>query len=227
MQRHLIKVLILLIPLTLAADVFLRVPRLGTMLLENMGGSMIYQSPITINGRSGSLSTFVFNETSDIISLRMARKLKLPAPSSQSTIILDVSGGNLCRYFIMKAPNLENACLVTTIEQRAGVFKDTGNQLPPWPDNIPVLNATIGFSAVCDKTGTTFLSANSLCQSPQQAADEAAEALSQAGWTATQPSTPDFKMFTKERQQCIVFSTENPDSREITINILQREGSNQ
>jgi len=227
MPRHFIKALILMIPLALAADVFLRIPRQGTMLLENIGGSMVYQSPVKINGRAGSLSTFVFNDTSDIISHRVARKLKLPAPAAQSTIILDATGGNLCRYFIMKAPDLENACLVTTIEQRAGVFKGTASQIPPWPDNIPVLNATIGFSAVCDKTGTTFLSASSHCQSPQQAADEAAQALSQTGWDATLPDTPDFRMFTKGRQQCIVFATENPDSREITINILQREGSNQ
>ena len=188
---------------------------------------MVYESSIEVNGRAGSLSTFAFNETSDIISRRVASKLNLPSPSSQSTIILDASNKTLCKYFIMKAPNLDNTCLVTAIEQKAGVFRGGDHQPPPWPDNIPVLNATVGFSAVCDKTGTTFLSADSHCNSPQQAADEAAEALTQAGWKAALPVTPTFRIFTKQRQQCLVFSTENRNSSQITINVLQRKGSKQ
>ena len=227
MSHKFIKALIVILPLTLLADIFMRIPRRATTVLQKLGGSMVYSSSVKINGKAGSLSTFAFQERSDVISHRVARKLKLPPPSSQSTIMLDASNKTLCRYFIIKSPNLDNTCLVTTIEQRAAIFRGMGNQPPPWPDNIPTLNATIGFTAVCDKTRTTFLSATSHCSSPQQAADEATDALTQTGWNTTPPTTPTFKIFTKGRKQCIVFSTENPRSHQITINILQREGSNQ
>ena len=227
MSHKFTKALIIILPLTLMADIFMRIPRRATTVLQDLGGSMVYKSSVRINGAAGSLSTFAFNESSDIISHRVARKLKLPQPSSHSTVMLDASNKTLCKYFIMKAPNLENRSLVTAIEQKASVFKDAGNGPPPWPDNIPVLNATAGFTAVCSKTRTTFLSANSRCNSPQQATDEAAAALSQISWKATPPATPTFRIFTKGRKQCIVFSTENPHSHQITINILQREGSKQ
>ena len=122
---------------------------------------------------------------------------------------------------------MENTCLVTALEQNARVFRGADNQPPPWPDNIPTLNATAGFSAQCAKTGTTFLSADSHSSTPQQATDEAADALTRTGWKPALPVTPEFRIFTKGRQQCIVFSTEKPDSHQITINILQREGSKQ
>ena len=227
MSHNFIKALIVILPLTLTADIFMRIPRRASTVLQELGGSMVYRTPVKINGKKGSLSTFAFNETSDVISHRVARKLKLPPPSSQSTVILDTSNKTLCRYFIIKTPNLDNTCLVTAIEQSAAVFRGMGNQPTPWPDNIPTLNATAGFTAVCSKTGTTFLSATSHCTSPQQAADEAADILTQTGWHATPPTTPTFKIFTKGRQQCIVFSTENQHSHQITINILQREGSKQ
>ncbi|MDA3926628.1 MAG: hypothetical protein PF904_18230 [Kiritimatiellae bacterium] len=227
MSRNLIKALILLIPLTLAAEIFLRIPRQASTVLQNLGGSRVYQSPVKINGRAGSLTTFAFNESSDIISHRVARKLKLPPPSSQSTIILDTSGKSLSRYFIFKAPDLGNTCLVTALEQDARVFRSADNSPTPWPNNIPVLNATAAFSALCEKTGTTFLNADSHSSTPQQATDEAADALTQTGWKPALPTTPEFRIFTKGRQQCIVFSTQKPDSHQITINILQREGSKQ
>jgi len=226
MLRQLLPTLLFIFPLTLAADIFMRTPRQASAVLRTLGGAMIYESPVAINGKAGSLSTFVFNETSDLIAHRLAARLKLPPPSAHSAIILDASNKTLCRYFIMKAPDLGNSCIVTVIEQKAAVFRN-GNTPPPWPDNIPALNATAAFSAVCEKTGCTFLSAASLCSSPQQAAEEAAAALIQAGWQATLPATPTFRIFTRQRQQCLVFSTENPHSRQITINLLQREGSKQ
>lgn len=219
--------LLLLLPLTLAADIFFRTPRRAATLLRNLGGAMVYESAVEINGRAGSLTTFTFNETSDIISHRIAAQLKLPPQAAHSALIVDASGKSLCRYFVLTAPQLGNSCLVTTLEQSSGVFKNNANLPPPWPDGIPVLNATADFTAISEKTRCTFLSAISLCGTPEQAAEEASDALTQAGWQATVPATPTFRVFTKQNQQCVVFATENPNSQQITINLLQREGSKQ
>ncbi|MDD2600210.1 MAG: hypothetical protein PHO37_13450 [Kiritimatiellae bacterium] len=221
------QLMLLILPLTLAADIFFRTPRRAANTLRNLGGGMVYESAVEINGRAGSLTTFAFDETSEAIAQRLARQLKLPPPGAGSTMIADTSGKTLCRYFILPAPVLGNACLVTAIEQRAGVFRSSTGLPPPWPDGIPVFNATAEFTAACDKTRCTFLSASSLCGSPEQAVEEAANTLTQAGWEATVPGTPTFMIFTKKNQQCVVFSTENPRSGQITINLLQREGSKQ
>lgn len=226
-RKKFMQALLLLLPLTLAAEVFFRTPRRGATLLRNLGGGMVYESAVEINGRAGSMTTFAFNESSEIISRRIASGLNLPSPGAGSALIVDASGKTLCRYFILPAPNLGNACLVTTIQQRAGVFRGSASLPPPWPAGIPVLNATPEFTALCDKTRCTFLSASSLCGSPEQAVDEAADALTQAGWEATVPATPTFRIFTKQNQQCVVFSTETPRSGQITINLLQRAGSKQ
>ncbi|MFA7173139.1 MAG: hypothetical protein WC340_06950 [Kiritimatiellia bacterium] len=226
-RKKLMQALLLILPLTLAAEVFFRMPRRATTLLRNLGGGMVYESAVEINGRAGSLTTFAFNESSEIISRQIAARLNLPSPGAGSALIVDTSGKTLSRYFILPAPNLGNACLVTSIEQRAGVFRNRAGLAPPWPAGIPVFNATPEFTARCDKTRCTFLSASSLCGSPEQAVEEAASALTQAGWEATVPTTPTFRIFTKQNQQCVVFSTESPRSGQVTINLLQRAGSKQ
>jgi len=227
MRFNFIKLLFLILPLTLLADVFWRVPRRATSVLSSLGGAEAYRSAIEVNGKAGTLSSYIFKETADVVSYRLARKLKLPQPKSASTIMLDASNKTLCKYIVIKAPDLDNRCIVTSIEQNLRVFRRAGSKPPPWPDKIPVFNATAEFSAACHKTGTTFLCAKSRCSSTRAAVDEAAAALIQAGWKAVIPATPDFMIFTKKNQQSLVFSSEKPASHQIMINILRRDGSKQ
>jgi hypothetical protein len=227
MHSPLIKTMLLLAPLALSADIFMRSPRGAESVLNELGGAKVYSSAVEINGRKGTMASYTFGETSDIVAARLARKLKLPSPKSSGAIILSVTGKTLARYFVFQAPALKNNALVTVLEQKSSVFSRTPSGDPPWPDNIPVFNATAKFSAYSEETRTTFLSAVSNSATPAQAADEASEALTQEGWEEMRPSTPTFRILVQGSRQRVVFAGENSKSREITINILQREGSRQ
>lgn len=227
MDSRLIKTLLLLIPLALSADVFMRFSRNAESILNELGGSKVYSSAVEVNGRKGMMASYVFNETSDIVAARLAQKLKLPPPKSAGAIMLSVTGKTLARYFVFQAPALKNTALVTALEQKSSVFRRSPSGAPPWPDNIPVFNATAKFSAYSEETRTTFLCAVSNSATPAQAAHEASEALTQEGWEEMTPSTPTFRILVKGRKQRVIFAGEDSKSREITINILQREGSRQ
>lgn len=225
MFSRLLRLAILLVPLVLQADVFMRTSRTAERVLKDLGGTSVYESEVKINGRDGRLTSFVFSETSDIVAARLARKLKLPLPRTQSAIILDVSGKILCRYFVLQAPGLINSTLVTALEQNASAFGGSRSGDPSWPDNIPAMNASAKFTAFCKKTNTTFLTALSHSASAEAAANQAAQAFTGAGWKESVPSTPSFKIMVQGRKQSVVFADANPESGEVTINILQREGS--
>ncbi len=219
-----------LIPLlligSLQADVFMRTPRSAEALLRELGGAQSYESVVEVNGGAGRLSSFVFAESADIVGARLARKLKLPQPGAGSSIMLSVSGRSLARYFVLRAPGVQNSTLVTVMEQDAAAAGASKRRHPPWPASIPVMNATARFTALCTNTRTTFLSAASAAGTPEAALVQAVAALSGAGWQPCPPSTPDFMIMARGRGQCVVFANARGDSGEITINILQREGSN-
>lgn len=227
MLARLVKVIGLLLPLLLTAEIFMRLPRTSELLLRETGGAQIYQSAVLINGQQGQLSTFVFYETADVIGTRLAQKLKLPRPTGNACVMLKSNGQALARYFILNAPDFENCSIVTVLEQNTAAFRNAGRGAPPWPDNIPVLDATATFTAVCEETRSTFLSALSHAATPSAALAQAVETMRSAGWQQSVPSTPDFKIMTQKRKQCVIFTGVNPESQNITINILQREGAKQ
>jgi hypothetical protein len=227
MPRNALKFLVPLLLLAglLQADFFMRIPRSAEALLRELGGSRIYESEVAVNGGEGRLSSFVFTETADVVGARLARRLKLPQPGAGSSIMLSVSGRSLARYFILSAPGMQHSSLVTVLEQDAVAAGRSKQGHPPWPSSIPAMNATARFTAVCAHTRTTFLSASSTAGSPAAALGQAVSALSGAGWQTCPPSTPEFAILARGRGQCVVFAHTHAESGEITINILQREGS--
>ena len=228
MHSKLFRIIVFLIPLLFAnAEIFMRISRNSKAILKSLGGSEVYHSSVQINGCKGELNLFVFNERSDVTASRLAKKLKLPRPKAASAIMLDVSGKTLTRYFVIPAPNLQNVSLVTALEQKSSAFSRTAKGAPPWPTNIPVLNASVQFTARCSKTRTTFLSAVSQSSTPEQAVTEASAILAGEGWTEMRPTTPTFRIFIQGVKQRVVFSDENSITHEVSINILQRDGSKQ
>ncbi len=228
MAIKLFRIFVLLIPMLFAnAEIFLRISRSPESVLRNLGGSEVYRSAVTVNGTKGELTSYVFNERSDITANRLAKKLKLPKPRASSAMILDASKKSLTRYFIIQAPGLKDSTVVTALEQKSSIFRRATKDAPPWPDEIPALNATALFTARCDKTRTTFLSAVSHSSTPSQAVAEASKILANGGWKQMIPTTPTFRILIQGVKQRVVFADEDNITHEVTINILQREGSKQ
>ena len=218
--------LILVLPLLSAnAEVFLRFARGPDSILSNLGGSKVYQSKVQINGSKGELSSYIFNLRSDVTANRLAKKLKLPKPKAGAAIMLDATKKSLTRYFIIQAPGLQDSTLVTALEQKSSIFRRPPSGSPPWPDEIPVLNASARFTARCDKTRTTFLCAVSHSSTPEQAVTEASALLAGEGWAEMLPTTPTFRIFSQGVKQRVVFADENSATHEVNINILQRDGA--
>ncbi len=228
MRLNLFCIMLLLAPLLSAhAEIFLRIPRSPDHILKGLGGAKVYHSAVQINGSKGELSSFVFNERSDVTASRLARKLKLPPPRAASAVMLDATKNSLTRYYIIQAPGLQEISLVTALEQSSSIFKRPPTTAPPWPPEIPALNATARFTARCDKTRTTFLCAVSHCSTPEQAVMEASAILAGDGWAEMLPTTPTFRIFTQGAKHRLVFGDENTVTQEVSINVLQRDGSKQ
>ncbi len=222
--RSISTLLLILLPLLLKSEFFMRTLPTSERLLRELGGSQIYHTPITVNGSEGSLKTFVFDQPSELIVSRIARKLKIKPPRSSGALLTATRGRLLSRYLVMRTPQSSAGTLVTVLEQNAEALQP-GKSAPKWPDNIPVFNATPGFTAECHQTRTSFLSALSSCRTPPAAIDQAVNALTTGGWRETLPSSADFKLMTKKHRVCVVFAAEKSGSGDITINILQRAGS--
>jgi hypothetical protein len=224
LTRSISTLLLILSPLLLQAEFFMRTVPTAEKLLRELGGSQIYHTPITVNGSAGSLRTFVFDQPSELIVSRIAHMLKIKPPRSSSALLTATRGKLLSRYLVMRTPQSSASTLVTVLEQNAESLQP-GKSVPEWPESIPIFNATPGFTAECHQTNTSFLSAVSACRTPSAAIDQAVNALATEGWRATFPSSADFKMMTKKQRVCVVFASENSASGDITINILQRTGS--
>ena len=216
----------LLFSLPLHAEVFWRVPKTSDTVLRQMGGIRVYATDVRLNGSPGTLTTYTFDRSPALrVSADLARSFGLASPATSGTLFLThAEKDRLSRLFILPSPSGNEACIVLAFDQSLRDAAKAREHSPAWPNGLPALTATPVFSAVCAQTRTTFVTAESSA-APEAAAQEAAQALRDAGWDETTPATATFKIFASGRKQCVLLATRKPQSERTTISLLQREGA--
>jgi hypothetical protein len=125
---------------------------------------------------------------------------------------------------VLPSPAAPEACLVLAFDQSQQDAAKARQAPSAWPDGLPALAAAPLFTAVCAKTRTTFVTAETEAP-PEAAARDAAQTLAAAGWTETTPTADTFKLFVSGGKQCVLFASRAPESERTTISLLQREGA--
>ena len=216
----------LLLALPLRADVFWRLPKTAGAALEQMGGTRVYATDVQLNGAPGTLTAYAFGASGTLIGNQLSRRFGLPAPApSGAALFTHAEKDRLRRFFVLPSPAGGDACVVLAFDQSLRDLARGGQKPPAWPEGLPPLSdATPVFSAVCALTRTSFVTADSPA-APETAAQEAARALRDAGWSEAAPATATFRIFVSGRKQCVLFAARNPQTERTTISLLQREGS--
>lgn len=213
-----------LVALPLLADVFWRIPRRADSALQELGGSCVYTTDVTINGAPGTLSAYAFAETAASVSAGLARKLKLAAPAAAGAFITCTDKGRVTRTLVLPSSAKEESCVALTLSQTASDASRARGNGADWPPGLPALPGKPLFSAVCSATRTAFVSA-STDAAPEAAVQDAAGAFRQAGWTETSPATPTFRTFVSGRKISLVIALRDEKEGWTTISVLQREGA--
>ena len=211
----------------LSADVFWRMPSTADATLRALGGARVYATDVTVNGAPGSLAAYAFGETPATLRTRLARQLNLPLPvgaGQGAALLTHVRNNSMQRLLVLPAAAGLGGCVVLAFEQKLRDAAAASREPPAWPDGLPALNATPRFTAFCAKTRTHFVTAAS-SDAPEDAARDAARALTDAGWTETPPGTPTFKLFVSGHKQCLLYANCANDSEGTLISLLQREGA--
>lgn len=211
----------------LSADVFWRMPSTADATLCALGGARVYATDVTVNGAPGSLAAYAFGETPATLRTRLARQLNLPLPvgaGQGAALLTHVRNNSMQRLLVLPAAAGLGGCVVLAFEQKLRAAAAASREPPAWPDGLPALNAEPRFTAFCAKTRTRFVTAAS-SDAPEDAARDAARALTGAGWTETPPGTPTFKLFVSGHKQCLLYANRANDSEGTLISLLQREGA--
>lgn len=223
MRNWLILLSIALISGICQAELFWRYPGNASSVLKNWGGIQVYSTEVEVNGQSGVLGSYSFTGTTvQALSTRLAQKFGLPLPrkTAASAHLIASKDGGISHFFVLPAPTGEDQCVVLAFEQKSrGREKN-----PQWPDNFPAIAAEPTFSAVCKKTRTALVQAQSAA-TPQELLQETANALKQKGWLEATPQTSSCRIFTYGRKHCILMSNRDEDKMVSTLTILQREGA--
>lgn len=214
-----------LLALAVRSEVFWRLPGGGDTLLQELGGTCVYTTGVKLNGAPGHLTAHAIPATSSSVCSSLARRLRLPPDTALGgTLITHAEKGHLRRLLVLPSGASAEACVVLTFDQTTRDAVRARQATPAWPDGVPALSATPLFTAVCDATRTTFVTAETSA-SPDEAVRNAAQALTDAGWTETRPALPAFKTFASGRKTCVVLATRTGPASRTSISVLQREGA--
>lgn len=208
------------------AEFFWRFPAgRGEEALRRLGGARVYRTEAHINGASGTLAAYAFSEAPDKVAAGLAKLWALPAPDPfGASMIAHADSQTLYRLLIMPPADNGEGCVVLAFLQPLREAARARNA-PDWPAGWPALNATPLFTAACDLTRATFVTADSPAP-PESAVLEASRAFQQQGWAEALPSSPaDFAVLAKGRKHCVIFAAADRATGRTAISLLQREGA--
>ena len=213
----------------LCADVFWRIPKRADSVLQQLGGTCVYTTDARLNGAAGTLAAYAFDDGAAQVRSRLAQALGLHAEGAfGGTFMSHVEKDRLQRLLILPASGSAAACVVLRFDQATGDAARAARTPPPWPSGLPTVTGTPLFSAVCTATGTSFGVAETEAD-PQAAVQEAAQALSQAGWTELSPhsaaAAPSARIFTSGKKISVLFASRRTPADRTQISVLQREGA--
>lgn len=194
--------------------------------LSALGGTSVYSTPTQVNGAPGTLSAYSFTrQTAAELSAALTARLKLPPVPRGTTGFLTYQADNrVQRILVLPSADNTDACVVLLFDQSVGDTQRAAKAEATWPNGLGAMPGTPRFSASCDNTRTTFVTAETH-GTPEDAAESAAAVLRAQGWKETPASTPTFRLFSERNRFCAVFASRDPKTGETTLSIIQRNGS--
>jgi len=217
-----------LIPVCLFADVFWRYKKNHSSLLQELGGMQVYSTAVQVNGRPGLLAAYAFDDKSATeigAQLRGRLSIAQDVPPSVGTMMTSKENGRVQRLLVIPSGYGTSSSLVMAFEQ-AQQGSDTRSDVEPlvWPDGLAMLPGVPRFTAVCEATRTSFVTAETN-QEPEEAIKSVEVALRDSGWKAVPVSLATFKLFVRGAKTCLAFASRPAGAEQTTIGVLQREGS--
>ncbi|MBP5227940.1 MAG: hypothetical protein J6336_11210 [Kiritimatiellae bacterium] len=205
------------------AEFFWRMPRRPDTVLEQLGGVRVYETPVEINGAAGTLTAHAFTaQTANGLATQIARRLDLPSPSQTpgAAILTHADKTRLTKILVLPSPSGHDQCMTLCIASKGPP--------PPapaaWPASIPALDAEPTFTAVCAKTHSGFVTAETAL-GPEAALTDAAARLTRSGWREAFSAGAACKLFTSNQKQCIVFVSSGDGTGRTSVSLLCREGA--
>jgi len=220
--------LLFLIPLCLSADVFWRFKKSTSRVLQDLGGSSVYSTPVQVNGASGTLTAYAFHQLS---SLEVGRELKQRLAVAKGAEVFDATmitaqeEGRIQKFLVIPSTHGGSASVVLMFEQSLQEMKKRGSkEVLEWPEGLSMLPGTPRFTASCATTRTTFVTAETATE-PVATLSGVESALKGAGWSVLPLSTPTFKLFVRDTKTCVAFAIRSTGATQTTLSVMQRDGS--
>lgn len=220
--------LALLIPFCLSAELFWRFKKSSSRVLQDLGGTRVYSTPVQVNGAPGTLNAYTFEDlSSSEVGHQLKRRLSLAkgVGSSGASMITAQEGGRLQRFLVIPAASGASSSVVLMFEQSLQEAKKRSADAPlAWPEGLSMLPGVPRFTASCTATRASFVTAET-AHEPEAAMAAVATALSGNGWQPLPVATATFQLFVRGSKTCVAFAMRPAGAVQTTISVLQRDGS--
>ena len=206
------------------ASVFMRLGH-GAQALEQLGGTLLHQANVRINGQPGTLAVYGFEAAPDSLAPDLRKALPLPELGKEASMATHVENGQATTLLLLPGAGARSS-VVLLIEQTADAWRKSKALPAEWPGNLAYPGAAPTFSAENEQTHTA-LAVASIAESPEAASRRMDAVLTGAGWTRAMPqaNTPGLTMYVRNGQICLFSATLSDDPTAKTrITVLQRLG---
>ena len=208
------------------AAVFMRLGR-GAQALEQLGGTLLQNGDVRINGQPGKLAVYGFDTAPASLAPDLRKAVPLPElKTSGASLTTHVANGQATTLLLLPGAGPYNS-VVLLIEQSADAYRKIRETPAAWPGGLAYPGASPFFSAENEQTRTTLAVATTT-DTPDAAADRMNTALTGSGWSRVPPqtATPGLTFYSRGNRICAfsaITASDDPGGR-TRITVLQLNG---
>ena len=207
------------------ASVFMRLGR-GALALEQLGGTLLQNADVRINGQPGKLAVYGFDAAPASLAPDLRKAVPLPElETSGASMATHVEHGQTTTLLLLPGAG-PHSSVVILIEQSAEAHRKSREIPAAWPGEIAYPGASPFFSAENEQTHTTLAVATT-ADTPEAAVARMNAVLADSGWTRVPPRTvtPGLTLYARGNRICAfsAAATDEPGGK-TRITVLQRNG---
>jgi len=207
------------------ADVFMRLGR-GAQALEQLGGTLLQNADVRINGQPGKLAVYGFETAPASLAPDLRKAVPLPElGTSGASLATHVENGRATTLLLLPGAGPHSSVAIL-IEQSADAYRKTRTTPAEWPGGLAYPGASPFFSAENEQTRTTLAVATTT-DTPEATAGRMDAMLTSGGWARVPPrtTTPGLTLYIHGTRICAVSATATDGPGGTTrITVLQRLG---
>jgi len=208
------------------AAVFMRLGR-GAQALEQLGGTLLQNADVRINGQPGKLAVYGFDVAPASLAPDLRKAVPLPElGTSGASLATHVANGQATTLLLLPGAGPHSSVAIL-IEQSADAYRKTREAPAAWPGGLAYPGASPFFSAENEQTHTTLAVATT-ADTPGAAADRMDTVLTGSGWSRVPPqtATPGLTLYSHGNRICAFSASAAADDPggKTRITVLQRLG---